>query len=404
MQSSTLFVSFSKRGINYALDASVRYRCIFKAEQLRSRGNQADIIHIRDIRKIHLPDYTTVICHRPFWCRELSYLFRHGTRLRLKLLADYDDQLFRPDLAADSPTVQNDRESLQTARRQSKLSRKALRKFAHCQMSTTHLIDSAMKVHHLCDYEFVPNTLPSYWVDMYAAVEPLERLQQKIIRYFPGTANHTANFVLVENFLSQWLGQNPDVILEVVGNIRINTDKFKPHQLRQRAFVDFNLLPTLIRDSWVTIAPLDKNSFNECKSGLKFWESGVFGVPVIACNNTDMERFRNDGLLLSANTRDWEEFLEHLKVPDNYCSACSAAHRAAMSAVIPTPPENFSLSQQAGIPSLNATNALMAADNTNPVISIHHRRFKKLLRDPRRFWRDSKLRKLTSRSSQQQKG
>jgi hypothetical protein len=59
----------------------------------------------------------------------------------------------------------------------------------------------------------------------------------------------------------------------------------------------------LISRCHVTLAPLEDTTFNRCKSGLKFIESALFSVPVIATPIPDMQRFKSSGILL-AETAD----------------------------------------------------------------------------------------------------
>ena len=55
------------------------------------------------------------------------------------------------------------------------------------------------------------------------------------------------------------------------------------------------------------IAPLKPgNVFNECKSGLKFFESGIWGVPSIVSPLEDFARFKDSsGIAIVENADEW---------------------------------------------------------------------------------------------------
>ena len=64
--------------------------------------------------------------------------------------------------------------------------------------------------------------------------------------------------------------------------------------------------------AYLNIAPLKPNNkFNECKSSLKFFESGIWGVPTIASSIGCFKRFSaSKGLKLAVSLNEWEEHLE----------------------------------------------------------------------------------------------
>ena len=314
---STLFISCSKRGIYYANDASARYRCIYQCMKTRSEGKHADIIHMMDALKISLSNYDQVIIHRPRNSLRLSRFLRKAKKLNIHVSADYDDLLFRPDLAHESPTVLSGKESLHSARKQAESALKALRKFSSCRMSTAPLIEMARSVHPNCSYHLVHNMVPDSELPK-EIVPAEERFKNKVIRYFPGTSHHSANFKVVENVLAEWLSEHPEAKLEVVGDIEINHDIFPDGQLMTHPFVPYTELPKLISTSWITIAPLKDNHFNNCKSGLKFWESAAFGVPVVATPNEDLKRFSGNGLKLANTYEEWVYSLNFLTKESNY--------------------------------------------------------------------------------------
>ena len=159
------------------------------------------------------------------------------------------------------------------------------------------------------------------------------RLQKKIIRYLPGTSHHKHDFEYVENFLSKLLENNPNYHLNIIGDLEFHDNNFPASQISKTAFQPYDLLPSLIDDSWLIIAPLTNNIFNHCKSGLKFWESAAFGIPVISSPLADMQRFNNKGLCISDKSDCWREFIRQMEDPETYLEASKAAVNAATLAI-----------------------------------------------------------------------
>jgi len=334
-----LFISFSKREPDRLyLDASVRYRCIFPAEAVNASGGAAHCIHHKQIRKVILSKYDKIICHRPRYTQALKRIVATCKKHKISLQCDWDDLLFSPTHADQSPAYLSGQLTLSSSKQEAENYFKALTLFDHATVSTQALRDELIKAHPKCETEVIPNRLPKRWL----STQPLysnKKLKNKIIRYFPGTAHHKSNFEQISDFLAKYLKKHPDIKLEIVGTLNIDSGKFPESQVQTTPNVLYEDLPNIINQSWVTISPLENTIFNKCKSGLKFWESGLFAVPVISSPNPDMDRFENIGLLQSNDFNEWEDFLDKLHDADFYQQACNQAYEAAKKAVFDNTPK-----------------------------------------------------------------
>lgn len=330
----TLYISHSKRGGKfYYLDASARYRCIFPCEA-HFEANSHHCIHITDVDSIDLSKYQTVIFHRPSYNKKLVSILDRLGRLNITAKADYDDLLFSPEHAFENPTYLSGQMSKRTTLKQTKLYLRALQLFNFVQVSTDCLKEYVKNIHPSCHIEVTYNRITDRWITPTSQASIEERFHNKVIRYFPGTMHHTANFSSWITFLQTLLSKDKDIKLEVVGDISIPQHAFNDAQLERKPFVLFEDLPDLIQSSWITISPLDQNSFNQCKSGLKFWESGVFGVPTISNTNPDMARFSNQGLCLSNDSATRHAFIEQMKDKAKYEITCKSVLDAAQDSIL----------------------------------------------------------------------
>lgn len=336
-----LYISHSKRGAFYYNDASARYRCVFPAEALIAEGQPAQAIHFSQINKVRLTNYKKIIFHRPQFSHKLKRTLNHLKKNQIEYWVDFDDLLFRPELSKNSAAVKSGKMSANLAKKHAQAYQKALKLFTNSQVSTDqlahHIGEIMPKMHTVVAY----NQIPQRWVDQLITpinAQTLEdkvkaRLKTKIIRYLPGTSHHKHDFAHVEKFLAELLKQNPHFHLNIIGDLEFRHNDFPENQISRSQFQPFEQLPNLIDDSWLIIAPLTNNTFNQCKSALKFWESGVFGIPVLSSPLPDMERFRNKGLCISDDTLAWKDYILELENYPAYLTASQEAYTSAHQAV-----------------------------------------------------------------------
>ncbi|MCD8524019.1 MAG: hypothetical protein LRY66_02370 [Saccharospirillaceae bacterium] len=328
-----LFISHSKRGAHFYQDASARYRCIFPAEHLNACGITAHVVHVSQIHQLDLNNYSHLIAHRPQDSYRVRQYLKKARKAAVQCIVDFDDLLFHPEITPESPAVLSGSMPLREARRQARLYRKALLRFDRCWASTQPLAEELRKAHPGAQIDVFYNKLPARWPYLTALIPAKERLAHKIIRYLPGTSHHRHDFAKIEQALAGILHKNPDITLEIVGPLDCDESQFPETQLQRQAFVTFEELPAIIASSWVTIAPLQNNRFNQCKSGLKFWESGILAVPVVSSPSHDINRCANAGLITGISADNIDEITSQLSDPEQYARLCDAARTKAQESV-----------------------------------------------------------------------
>jgi hypothetical protein len=96
--------------------------------------------------------------------------------------------------------------------------------------------------------------------------------------------------------------------LVCAGN-KIDENKYDSQQLLLFPVVSYEQLPYWIKQCWITIAPLQPSLFNQCKSGLKFFESAIWGVPLVATAIPDLTRCDTE-LCFAEGEQGWLDQLE----------------------------------------------------------------------------------------------
>lgn len=301
-----LFVSCSRHKQDFYRDASARYRCFFPAESLNAEGVPASVVHIEQSLTLDLASFDVIVVHRPTLNLATRLLLWRAGRLSIPLVADVDDLLFQPDVIDDLPAVCSGGMSKRLARARVLGYQAALARFRFITCSTQPLRDELQHLFIDADVQVISNAVPPRW---FAPWSPGPMPERKIIRYLPGSGNHDHDFAMINQALGKLMSAFPQVELEVFGPIGHHYGALPSHRVRFRRAVPYEALPRVMHDSWVTLAPLVDNRFNRCKSGLKFWESALLGVPVVASPIPDIRRFDCSGLRFATGLNQWSEQL-----------------------------------------------------------------------------------------------
>jgi glycosyltransferase involved in cell wall biosynthesis len=111
------------------------------------------------------------------------------------------------------------------------------------------------------------------------------------IGYFSGSPTHARDFAIVAPAIYRLLARDSRIVLRVVGffnpgqEFRRYRDRIEFYPLQ-----DFLNLQRLIAEVEINIAPLQDNTFTNCKSELKFFEAAICGTLTLA---TPTFSFRN---------------------------------------------------------------------------------------------------------------
>jgi glycosyltransferase involved in cell wall biosynthesis len=312
-----LFVSNSKHTRRPYLDAATRYRCFHPAEDIAEFGWLADVCTLAEFRLSLVKNYDVFVFHRPTYSRGIQNRVAELKKQGKAVIADYDDLIFDPNHALESPPYLSGAASAKIVKHLCFRNLEALNLFDKITVSTVPLGEAVRALNPMAEIEVIYNGLSKRWIEGARWFREFERKQRKIV-YFSGTKSHDHDFKLIEDCLADYVNRYDDLVFEVVGSLDFDKTKFIPEKLRMRPHVDYMVLPSLIKSSWVTIAPLQDNEFNRCKSGLKFFESAAFGVPVIATPIPDMQRFQGSGILFAERPDEWTDALDVLQDPEIY--------------------------------------------------------------------------------------
>jgi glycosyltransferase involved in cell wall biosynthesis len=111
------------------------------------------------------------------------------------------------------------------------------------------------------------------------------------IGYFSGSPTHSRDFAVAAPAICRLMERDPRVTLRVVGFLEPNQELMRyQDRLEFHPLQDFLNLQRLIAEVEINIAPLQDNTFTNCKSELKFFEAAICGTLTLA---TPTFSFRN---------------------------------------------------------------------------------------------------------------
>lgn len=296
---------------------SRRYRCDHRAEMLELGGARVEVYpdsYRRTILDRGLLDYDCVILHRAPGSRQLERFVQEARVAGTAVLYDTDDLVFEPDLAARISWTAKFPEEVGRGKLASR--RRAMAACTGVTVSTEPLRRAASAVNpHVI---VLPNVVDTAMVaaaspDAWPRREPAEGV---VIGYFSGTASHDDDFREATAAVGDVLEACPTARLLVVGPLTLDPvlARFGPRieRIERRPFTE---LPRLIGLVDLALAPIERgNPFAEAKSGIKYLEAGLVGVPVLASATSDFARVirdRETGLLATTH-EEWHTRLLEL--------------------------------------------------------------------------------------------
>lgn len=313
-----LFVTRTNRHNAPYLDSSVRYRCYNPAEVMADMGCLADVVASARLDAKMMENYDAFVFHRPSGDDDNQMrCLERADALGKPCVADYDDLTFDPAFALHSSAYRNGRISGNRAMEVFESNKRGLLSFDSFTVATGPLADRVVAVKPGAEVCVVHNGLSP---NLVASFPPLKAMSlrrhaaRKVLSYLSGTSNHIPDIGFVADAIAKFLDSRPDFGLVIMGKLKSIPGLCGRRGVHRVGMRDFHSFFQHASAYYANLAPLAPDSmFNECKSALKFFESGVWGVPTIAYPNADFRRFSDSrGLLFAKSPESWLEALEKI--------------------------------------------------------------------------------------------
>lgn len=330
MKKSVLFVSNTSRTSRPYLDPSTRYRCFNPASALARCGHRTAVISQVEF-ETSIDDYTAYdyfVFHRPLMNGKIGEFF-DTNRNSASMIADFDDFIFDVRHASLTPAYRFRGQTITQVARFIANIASASRHFQNFSLSTRPLASEIGRVFG-----------PRHTVVVSNSLDPAFQGTAKLIRhqmagkkrpyrfgYFAGTATHDADLASIGPALAEAMHNDPGAKLLVLGPAEIPSTllSFTRFIEHRKDVVPFHQLPFVMAQVETVVAPLERNEFTECKSGLKFFEAAAVGCSVVATPIPDIDRFDSPLLRKCETEKDWSRALnEPFRISDKTAEEESA--------------------------------------------------------------------------------
>ena len=311
-----LFVTQTARTEAPYLDPSARYRCYNPAEVLEDEGFIVDVVAQQNLTTGLTENYDAFVFHRPYGGDPNLVTCLDAIRKRgCPAVADYDDLIFAPEYALESSIFLNGVRNETQTRRIFNDNYLGFMQFDSFTVSTGPLRDHVHRLRPDARVTIVRNGLSRRLVATFdthrRAMVPDEGRCLKVMTYLSGTASHNKDFESVADVLAAFLAAHREFRLAIAGPLELPTGFPRDSLIRlpHREYRDFFASAGV---AFFNIAPLKPcNAFNACKSGLKFFESGIWGVPSVVSPLEDFRRFGDSpGIAICEDEQSWRAALE----------------------------------------------------------------------------------------------
>lgn len=141
------------------------------------------------------------------------------------------------------------------------------------------------------------------------------------IGYFSGSASHNRDFAIAADAIARVMAEDSRIVLRVVGfmNLPCCLDRYRD-RVEVFPLQDYLNLQQLIGDVEINIAPLQQNTFTNCKSELKYFEAAMVGTLTVATPTVAFRAAIKDGHTgLLSNGQSWYANLcKAIELVDNH--------------------------------------------------------------------------------------
>ncbi|MBH2007639.1 glycosyltransferase [Candidatus Saccharibacteria bacterium] len=286
------------------------YRTEHMIETFESTGVEVGTVLYYDLRPEHIKRYNVFVFYRCPWMPEYKNIFEEIRRKNKVPVYAVDDLVvdkkYTDTLAVVQALNEEDRKVYDDGvERHGKLMK-------HCDYAITTtqaLADELVKYKNLKEVHIDRNMRSDETI--YHSDDALKKVirddSKVVIGYFSGTNTHNEDFQMVAPALTRILDKYSNVQIKLTGRIDAPEElKGYEDRLIFTPLVDWRRLPFEMRACHITLAPLVDSIFNRAKSELKWADSALVQVPIVASDmgaSHDVVQNGKTGVLVD-NTED----------------------------------------------------------------------------------------------------
>ena len=295
-----------------------RYRILHQIEQLKVGDLVSEVCYYLELEPLLIKDYRFIIFYHCPLTPTIEKSIEYAKKLNKRIFFDIDD-LFIDTKNTNLITYTQNWTSFEIDE---------YNNYFNLIGKTLKLCEGAITTN-----EFIKKKLKNYVQEVYInhnianeemlhlsmkALESKPNIKKKdeiIIGYFSGSTNHSSDFNFILPAIKKIFKEFNYIKLMIVGKLKL-CDDFKniSSKIITHPFVDWRMIPELLANIDINVAPLEDNIYNEAKSEIKWLEASIMKVPTIASNIGSFKEKIINGTtgLLCSSIEDWYNSLKLL--------------------------------------------------------------------------------------------
>lgn len=294
-----------------------RYRVIHQMEQLEDSGVPCAKVYFEDIELSMVNNFELFIFYRCEWTDEVEKFIHKAKQDGKTVCFDIDDLVTDTKYTDQVPFVQElSPENKRIFDTSVMLTGKTLSMCDIAIVTTEALAGELGKV--VSETYINRNTASKEMVVCaeHAYQERKKGTDKVLLGYFSGSLTHNKDFEIIHAAIMHMMEKYPQVELLLVGELDAS-DELMQHGARIKVMkaTDWRILPNMIAQVDINLAPLENTLFNQAKSELKWLEAALVRVPTIASKVGAYEIMIDNektGVLCDNNYDSWSDNLSML--------------------------------------------------------------------------------------------
>lgn len=260
-------------------NGSTRYRALNLAESLQFKKTRAVVIHshtpVDSVEKL-IAEANTIIFQRCFAAQgNAGEFLKTARKANIECVGEMDDLVF-PEHVASIGSVKGGEWDIEQAMFVAKSYESFLLQMDRCIVSTVALKEYIETTYDLA-CEIHANKISHSKVR-----KPLVKEGPLNLIYASGTYSHKEDFELIEQPLFEFLSNNGDVKLSILGATQSSERILSLPNVSNYPLLPYDAMLNFVAKHDLMLVPLVDDVFNNAKSNVKFVEAGAVGVPVFA--------------------------------------------------------------------------------------------------------------------------
>lgn len=252
-------------------------------------------------------------------------------RLGVPVVFEVDDVVYRQDLVAANPNLATLPWSLRATTIRGARDYERLMQVADINLASTQTLADDMAARTGRPAFVLENGIDDQMLEIADSLGTDRTAAEAAptIVYGSGSRAHDHDFALAAGGIVQWLQENPDGRVTLIGNVAVPPAlQHLNERIRRLPELPFAEYLRELHRSTIALAPLTADPFNRYKSNIRYLESALVGTPLVASPMVYGDSIKDGRTGVVAQDHDWYAAITRLMSDADLRSRISSQARA----------------------------------------------------------------------------